>query len=77
MSVTEEKERESQWLTVGEVARHLRVPRDTVERRIHNRNLKAANVGTWSTLVARPRAKLRETLRDCTTVFKPVESYLA
>ena len=53
MSVTRETERESRWLTVGEVARHLRVSRDTVERWIHNGNLKAVNVGTRSTLVSR------------------------
>jgi excisionase family DNA binding protein len=59
------------------LARHLRIPRDTVERWIHNGNLRAVNVGTRSTLVARPRAKLRETLRDCAAVLKPVESFLA
>lgn len=53
MSVTRETERESRWLTVGEVARHLRVSRDTVERWIHNGNLRAVNVGTRSTLVSR------------------------
>ena len=55
MSVTRETERESRWLTVGEVARHLRVSRDTVERWIRNGNLRAVNVGTRSTLVSRRR----------------------
>jgi len=55
MFVTRETERESRWLTVGEVARHLRVSRDTVERWIYNGNLRAVNVGTRSTLVSRRR----------------------
>jgi excisionase family DNA binding protein len=46
------KPRAVQWLTVGEVARHLRVSRDTVERWIHNGNLRAVNVGSRSTLVS-------------------------
>jgi excisionase family DNA binding protein len=56
MSVTRETERESRWLTVGEVARLLRVSRDTVERWIHNGNLRAVNVGTRSTLASRRRS---------------------
>ena len=55
MSVTRETERESRWLTVGEVARHLRVSRDTVERWIRNGNLRAVNVGTRSSLVSHRR----------------------
>ncbi len=55
MSVTRGIERESRWLTVGEVARHLRVSRDTVERWIHNGNLRAVNVGSRSTLVSHRR----------------------
>jgi excisionase family DNA binding protein len=55
MSVTREIKRQTRWLTIGEVARHLRVSRDTVERWIHNGNLRAVNVGSRSTLVSRRR----------------------
>lgn len=55
MSVTREIERQTRWLTIGEVARHLRVSRDTVERWIRNGNLRAVNVGTRSTLVSHRR----------------------
>jgi excisionase family DNA binding protein len=55
MSVTREIKRQTRWLTIGEVARHLRVSRDTVERLIHNGNLRAVNVGSRSTLVSRRR----------------------
>jgi len=55
MLMTGKPEWESRWLTIGEVARHLRVSRDTVERWIRNGNLRAVNVGTRSTLVSHRR----------------------
>jgi len=55
MSVTREIERQSRWLTIGEVAWHLCVSRDTVERWIRNGNLRAVNIGTRSTLVSHRR----------------------
>jgi excisionase family DNA binding protein len=55
MLMTGKPEWESRWLTVGEVARHLHVSRDTVERWIHSGNLRAVDVGTQSTLASRRR----------------------
>lgn len=55
MSMTGKTGWGSPWLTVGEVARHLRVSRDTVERWIHSGNLRAVDIGGRSSLISRRR----------------------